>query len=112
MSAQEQNLNCSYNIQEALFYLKGSSSVEKNTKKAIQYLKPCVSVGNIEAKLLLGHIYVNNTDNSIVKKGFKLIKEAAKEGNSLAAQKLGVLYKYGTGCNLNYQKAIKWFKKS
>jgi len=112
LSAQEQDLNCSYNIEEALFYLKGSTSIEKDTLKAIEYLKPCASIGNTEAQLILGHLYVNDADELIVRKGFKLIKESAKEDNPLAAQRLGFLYKYGIGCQLNYQKAIKWFQKA
>ena len=30
LNAQEQILDCKYNIQEALFYLKGSSTIEKD----------------------------------------------------------------------------------
>jgi hypothetical protein len=112
LNAQEQNPDCRYNIQEALFYLKGSTSIEKDTLKAIEYLKPCASIGNEQAQLVLGHLYVNDSDALIVREGFKLIKASAKEDNPIAAQKLGFLYKYGIGCRLNYQKAIKWFQKA
>ena len=42
LNAQEQTLDCNYNIQEALFHLKGSNTIEKDNLKAVEFLKPCL----------------------------------------------------------------------
>ena len=108
----QQTLHCSNNVQEALSYLKGSATIEKDTIKAIDYLKPCVLQNNAKAQLVLGHIYTYDIEEAIVEQGFELIKKSAEQDNPIAAQRLGFLYKYGVGCKLNYRKAKKWFKRA
>jgi hypothetical protein len=112
LNAQEQNLDCKYNIQEALFYLKGSTAIEKDSLKAIEYLKPCLEAKNPNAQLIMGHLFLNNSQEGSVEKGFQLIKKAAKQKHPVALENLGVLYKYGRGTKLNYNKARRTFKKA
>lgn len=112
IQAQEHPLNCKYNFQEALFYLKGNANIAKDSLKAIEYLKPCVAVNNAKAQLLLGHLYTHDIDEEKVAQGFELIKKSAKQDNAIAAERLGFLYKYGVGCKLNYRKAKKWYQKA
>lgn len=112
LNAQEQNLDCKYNIQEALFYLKGSTTIEKDSLKAIGYLKPCLEVKNPNAQLIMGHLFLNSSQEGSVEKGFELIKKAAKQKHPVALENLGVLYKYGRGTKLNYNKARRTFKKA
>lgn len=112
LNAQEQILDCKYNIQEALFYLKGSTKIEKDSLKAIEYLKPCLEVKNSNTQLIMGHLYLNSSLEENIKKGFQLIKKASKQKHPVALENLGVLYKYGRGCNLNYNKARRTFKKA
>ena len=112
LNAQEQNLDCKYNIQEALFYLKGSTTIEKDSLKAIEYLKPCLDVKNPNAQLIMGHLFLNSSKEENIRKGFQLIKKAAKQKHPIALENLGVLYKYGRGCKLNYNKARRTFKKA
>lgn len=112
LTAQEQTLDCKYNIQEALFYLKGSSAIEKDSLKAIEYLKPCLKAKNSNAQLIMGHLYLNSPQEENIQKGFRLIKKAAKQKHPIALENLGVLYKYGRGCKLNYNKARRAFKKA
>lgn len=110
--AQEETpLNCDYHINEALFYLKGNENFKRDTIKSINHLKPCVSQGNARAKILLSRIYASQKEEKNHKKAFKILKELAKENHALAATDLGILYKYGIGCRLNFNKARKWFKK-
>ena len=57
-TAQEQTLNCNQNIQKALSYLKGSNTLEKDSLKAIETLKPCLAAKNSNAQLIMGHLYL------------------------------------------------------
>ncbi|MDG2194104.1 MAG: tetratricopeptide repeat protein [Polaribacter sp.] len=107
----QQKLDCDYNFREALFYLKGDENFKRDSLKSIEFLKPCLKVGDAKAQLLMGRLYVAKKEEDSYRKAFKLIKKSAKQGNAIAAGDLGVLYKYGHGCNLNLNKARKWFKK-
>ena len=40
------------------------------------------------------------------------LETAAKNDNPIAAADLGVFYKYGKGCKLNFNKARHWFEKA
>ncbi len=107
----QEKLDCDFNVQEALFYLKGDKNFKPNLSKSIEYLKPCLVSGNSNAQLVMGRIYAAKKDEKSYRKAFKLFKKAAKQGNRMAMGELGVLFKYGRGCNLNFNKARKWFKK-
>ncbi len=110
VNAQEKVVDCTYNMREAVFYL--TEGELKDSLKAIEYLKPCVEDNFPDAQLLMGRLLLNSDKESDLKKGFHLIKKAAKQKNTAAACELGILYKYGKGCNLNFKKAKKWFKKA
>lgn len=113
ISAISQNtIDCDFNFRQAVTHLKGSTYVEKDSLKAIEFLKPCVALENPKAQLLMARLYLNSNEDSNFKKGFKLTKKAAKQDYALAAHDLGVLYKYGKGDKLNLKKSVKWFKKS
>lgn len=112
LTAQEKTLDCEYNIQEALFYLKGSNTIERDNLKAIEFLKPCLEIKNPNAQLIMGHLYLNSPQEEGIQKGFQLIKKAAKQKHAVALENLGVLYKYGRGCKLNYNKARRAYKKA
>ncbi|WP_149025899.1 tetratricopeptide repeat protein [Polaribacter sp. BM10] len=112
VKAQENKIDCDFNIREAIFYLKGDEIFKKDTLKSIEYLKPCIKNGDTTAKILLSRIYASQNNEENNKKSFKILKELVKEDNAIAAGDLGILYKYGIGCRLNFNKARKWFKKS
>ena len=112
LNAQEQTLNCNDNLQKTIAHLQGTATVEKDSLKAIEYLKPCLEAKNANAQLIMGHLYLNSPDESNIEKGFKLIKKAAKQKHPVALENLGVLYKYGRGSKLNYNKARRTFKKA
>ena len=112
LNAQEQTLNCNENLQKTLAHLQGTAALEKDSLKAIEYLKPCLVAKNANAQLIMGHLYLNSPDESNIEKGFKLIKKAAKQKHPVALENLGVLYKYGRGSKLNYNKARRTFKKA
>jgi len=107
----QDSVDCKYNLNEALYFLKGNEYVKPDSLKAINYLKPCVEVENPIAQLLMARLYLNSDDEKSIKKGFKLTKKAAKQDFALAAYDLGVLFKYGKGHDQNLIKAAKWFRK-
>ena len=110
IQAQEQ-LDCDFNLREAIFYLQGDENFKRDTIKSINYLQPCVEKGVAEAEILLCRIYASQTEKKLHKKAFKILKKLAKKGHAIAAGELGVLFKYGIGCRLNFNRARKWFKK-
>lgn len=112
-NAQEQEqYDCSFYYREALFYLKGDEYTKKDPEKAIEYLKPCAKKGFDNAQLLLGRLYSFENTEEADKKAFDLIKKAAEQKNAIAMADLGIMFKYGRGCKLSFNKARKWFKKS
>lgn len=108
--AQEQ-MDCDFNLKQAIFYLNGDENFKRDTLKSIKCLEPCIKKGEAKAKILLSRIYASQNNEKNNKKAFKILKELVKEENAIAAGDLGVLYKYGIGCRLNFNKARKWFKK-
>ena len=110
IQAQEQ-LDCDFNLREAIFYLQGDENFKRDTLKSINYIQPCIEKGVAEAEILLSRIYASQTEKGQHKKAFKILKKLAKKEHAIAAGDLGVLYKYGIGCRLNFNKARKWFEK-
>lgn len=110
--AQEMELDCRFRFDEAIIYLKGNEFVARDSLRAVDYLKPCVEAGDSNSQLLMGRLYLNGNNPDNYKKGFRLVKEAAKQGNEKAACDMGILYKYGKGCKLNFDKSRRWFRKA
>ncbi|CAM1361624.1 conserved exported hypothetical protein [Tenacibaculum sediminilitoris] len=111
LHAQEKEVDCNFNINRAYYHLEGKKLFKKDKQKAIEYLTPCVANENPVAQLMMGRVLLKEATEESYTKAFKLIKAAAKQNNAIAATDLGILYKYGRGCKLNYNKARKWFKK-
>lgn len=107
----QEKLDCEFNFKEALSYVQLSQNFKKDSLKVIKLLKPCLKKGDANAQLLMGRLYAVNGDEKSYKKAFKLFRKSAKKGNAKAMVDLGLMYKYGTGCKLNFNKARKWFKK-
>jgi hypothetical protein len=79
--AQEVELDCRFRFDEAILYLKGNEFVARDSLRAVDYLKPCVEAGDSNSQLLMGRLYLNGNNPDNYKKGFRLVKEAAKQGN-------------------------------
>lgn len=110
--AQSKEPDCNFNVYEAISYLEGTEEIAKDSLRAVEYLKPCAKKGNPYAQLLMGRLYLHSNNKEDYKKGFQLTKKAAKQDLAVAATDLGDLFKYGIGCELNYTKAKKWYKKA
>ncbi|CAL2089942.1 T9SS type A sorting domain-containing protein [Tenacibaculum sp. 190524A05c] len=111
-NAQQEDIDCKANLIKALEVLKEDQTSQENLQESIQLLTPCAKNGNTTSEILLGRIYMSSDDKNKHKEAFELLESAAKKGNSLAAADLGILYKYGKGCKLNFNKARYWFEKA
>lgn len=107
----QDELDCNYNFKVALSKLYLSQDFKKDSLEITQLLNPCVLKDDDKAQLLLGKFYTNLGDTKSFEKAFELLNKSAKNGNSMAMAELGSLYKYGKGCDLNFNKARNWFKK-
>lgn len=102
------------------FYLNGRG-VKRDASKAAKWYEKS---GTPEARVSLGRLYVKGDGvRQNVKRGMKLIFDAAKSGNPYAQAQLGLRYKYGeaksdeihwwngpeTSGRKNAEKALKWF---
>ena len=111
ISQAQNQLDCDSNFREAIFYLQGDENFKRDTLKSINYLQPCIEKGDAMSKILLTRIYASQANKDLHKKAFKMLNKLSKEEHAMAAGDLGVFYKYGIGCRLNFNKARKWFKK-
>lgn len=106
--------DCNINLNRAYSYLKYSKSrgtYEADSTKAVEYIKPCVKKKNPTAQLLMAELYLKSNNEKHIRKGVRLTKKAAKQKLPLASYKLGLIFKYGRGVDVNLKKATKWFKK-
>jgi hypothetical protein len=90
--AQEQ-LDCDFNLREAIFYLQGDENFKRDTIKSINYLQPCVEKGVAEAEILLCRIYASQTEKKLHKKAFKILKKLAKKERNLEIFRNKNIYK-------------------
>ncbi len=111
-NAQNEDLDCKANYKNALYYLQGTDSIQKDSLKAVSLIQACLERGDSDAQLLQGQLYLGSHREHLYKTGFSLVYKAASRGNVAAAFELGVLYKYGKGCRLNFDKALEWFQKA
>ena len=87
--------------------------VNKDTVKAIHYIRNAADAGNASAKNTLGECYYEGIgvkkDSAIALRYFA---EAAADGNAKATVKLGKCLYYGIGTQQNRSEAVKCFRKT
>ena len=86
----------------AYFHLGKFYVTIKEYKKSFDYMKKAASSGHSYAKYVL-----DSTLRELIK-----IKRLAEKGNARAQNKLAFAYMVGNYGEINYKKAVKWFKKS
>ncbi|WP_435260671.1 T9SS type A sorting domain-containing protein [Tenacibaculum sp. nBUS_03] len=111
VNSQEQ-IDCQFNINKAINYLEGNDFYKKDKGKALEYLKPCLAINDPLAQIIMARVLLEKDSEKTDKEAFNLLKKAADSGNHIAMSDLGNLYKYGIGCNLNFNKARKWYLKA
>ncbi|MEE3453379.1 SEL1-like repeat protein [Dialister sp.] len=98
---------------EALYLLGQYYSEEGDTSKAEKYLKQAMEMGNLDAQVELGGLYIfDKKSEKDHKKGISLLKEAAREGDGDALSTLGACYLQGNGVRMNRKEALKYLKKA
>lgn len=112
MNAQQQAIDCNVKLNKALQLLKEEDKSEQLINQSIELLLPCANKGEDTAQLLLSRVYLLTDNQEKHKEAFKLLSNLAENDNPLAVIDLGLLYKYGKGCNLNFNKARDWFEKA
>ncbi|WP_075340619.1 tetratricopeptide repeat protein [Tenacibaculum agarivorans] len=110
--AQEKESDCELNLSIAMYELKVNQNSEKEYTEIEALLVPCAEKDYDKAQLLLGKIYTKQEELTHHKKGFKLVKKAAKQDNRFAMVYLADLYKKGIGTEVDIKKAKKWYKKA
>jgi hypothetical protein len=96
----------------AYYHGKG---IEKNDEKFIELLKKSAEQNEGHAMLLLGKEYLSGDivekdetkANEQFKKAFEILQKAAKDGDSFAMRRLGLMYSDGYGVYENDEKAIE-----
>ncbi len=112
MSNQSTDDNLFYRL--GRMYTDGLGT-EADVAKGEKYIYKAAELGNEIAKLHLASMYLKKDDEILKMKGIELLEELAKQENSLAQYKLGVIYadkeneKQGY---YNLEKAIEHLEKS
>ncbi len=87
--------------------------VEKNYKKAIEYLNKAKNGGSDYARNLLAENYANGWGvNENLGKALGLYTKSANNGDDYAQAELGYYYYFGKGTEVNKQLAYYWFEKA
>jgi hypothetical protein len=93
----------------AVLYREGEHGLVKSAKKAAKIFKRAVELGDVEAMLNLGLMYMNGDFKLDKKKAVQLWRMAADRGNATAQKNVGVAYRNGDGCSEDLDEARRWF---
>lgn len=106
MAANHDYADAQYNL--AVCYIEGLG-VEKDYKKAFEYLKKAADQGHTMAQNTLGKCYFDADYG----KAFEYFKRAADQGYAYAQYNLGVCYIEGFGVEkADQRKAIEYWEKA
>jgi hypothetical protein len=90
-----------------------SRGVEKDLKKAAEWIEKAAEQGQANAQNYIGTMYQDGEgvtqDNQ---KAIEWISKAAEQGEAVAQNNLGVIYSNGELVNKDYNKAAEWIRKS
>lgn len=84
--------------------------VEKNTEKAIDYLKKSMKLKNENASLLLSRIYIELKDDEKLNEAIQILTNLSNNGNNRASYSLGRIYATEENSNYNLEKAIQYYE--
>ncbi len=86
--------------------------VRKSNPNAFSWAYKAAKQNHPGAQFLLAELYLNKKEEYANKKALYWLKKAYKNGNDDAALKLGSLYEYGEGVEIDKKAAIRWYKKA
>ena len=90
-------------------YREGEHGLVKSAKKAAKIYKRAVELGDVDAMLNLGLMYMTGEFKLDKKKAVQLWRMAADRGNATAQKNLGCAYRNGDGCSKDLDEARRWF---
>lgn len=105
--------DCVTTFTQVQSYLLGSTNGKPDYAKAYTMMQDCVSQGNpsalfLSAFMLLNGLGVEKDENL----AFKYMMKAAIEEHATAEYYMGVFYRAGTGCDIDYVSSIYWLCRS
>ena len=100
-------------------YFAGFTIVKRDIQKAISYYKMASNEGDIEAKLSLAMLYMDDENDRLEgdpinqKRAFDLYMECALQGNRYAMTQVGFFYCMGKyGVQRNIEEGSDWLEKA
>lgn len=104
---------CFHKLEVAADYLTIYEYPDKNlTDEIIKSIEDCIHLEDKNANYIRGLLLLNNNKETEAQKAFSLIESAALQNHVNAMCLLGDLYKDGIGTPLDFDKALKWYKKA
>ena len=86
--------------------------VEKDSEKALEYLKILAGYGYPDVQYVLGTCYRDINEGRMNRKAVKWFTKAAKQGDVEAMWGLGECYEGALGVRHNDRKAFLWYKRA
>ena len=113
VSSSSWSQNCNRKIEVAEKYLSHIENPSKGLLEEISNsVKDCYDE-SAESYFVKGVLRLNSAINDEeYLQAFQLIDTAALFGSNSAACQLGVMYKSGIGCNIDFEKSVFWFEKA
>jgi|GEM_PF-7041142 len=86
--------------------------VEKSLNEAIRYLEKAADLGNCQAQVYLGQIFIEDCCEPDYRNAIKYYEMASEQGDPVANFELGTMYKYGISVEKSEEKARMYLEKS
>ena len=90
-------------------YRRSDLGLEIDAPRAVALYERAVELGDVDAMLNLGLMYMTGEFKLDKKKAVQLWRMAADRGNATAQKNLGCAYRNGDGCSKDLDEARRWF---
>ncbi len=112
--AQITEPDCKDKVTVAKAYMDYIDFLSPELKQEIlEEITPCVASGNSDAVYVASILTLEGNPTEIEEQNaFSNIEQVAQNGGIEAARSLGILYKNGTGTEINLDESLYWLKKA
>ena len=95
------------------YYENGYNAVDCRREKAIEYYRKALQAGYAPAAIeCCAYESDEQRKNDLLNQWAEKNSALAQEGDCLAEEDLGYMYKYGRGVEQSYEKAVEWYRKA
>ena len=108
MADSREDDNLMYRIGK-MYYV--GCGVDKNEKKAIEYLEASGKLNNVNAQFLLAKIYMNS-ENPKIEESLKILNKLVDANNDMAQYSMGKIYLEGKYLGKNIEESLNLLNKS